>query len=312
MSAFVVVNPRSGGGRTGREWPQIARALQDVYPGMDAAMTTRRGEAAQLVANALGEGHREIVAIGGDGTINEAINGLFDAAGPVAPDAVLGFVTSGTGGDFRKSFGIGAGFGAAIARLKEAKPKPIDVGRVTCLSSAGISTTRYFVNIASLGLSGVIVDAVNRARIAKLFGGRFAFAFHSALAMLTYQNRMIRLRVDRSFDEIALVSTLAIANGQYFGGGMRVAPQAIADDGLFDVVVMGGTSRRRALADMKLIYSGDHIASPAVRVMRGATIIAAPVAETMGRPVLVEVDGESAGRLPATFEILPRALNVRC
>lgn len=312
MSAFIVVNPRSGGGRTRHEWPQIERALREVYPGMEAKTTTRRGEAALLVRNALAEGHREIIAVGGDGTINEAVNGMFDAAGPSVPDAVFGFVTSGTGGDFRKSFGIGAGFGPAIARLKEAKPRPIDVGRVTCVSTDGVSTSRYFVNIASLGLSGVIVDAVNRARIAKLFGGQFAFGFHSALAMLTYRNRMIRLRVDRGFDEIALVSTLAIANGQFFGGGMRVAPQAIPDDGLFDVVVMGGTSRRRALADMKQIYTGDHIANPSVRVMRGATIMAAPVAETKGRSVLVEVDGESAGRLPATFQILPRALNLRC
>ena len=312
MSAFVVVNPRSGGGRTGREWPQIERALLDAYPGMRAAMTRARGDATMLVRTALDEGYQEIVAVGGDGTINEAVNGFFDVEGSIAPDAVLGFVTSGTGGDFRKTFGIAPGYAAAIARLKEAKPKPIDVGRVSCLTRDGQPTVRYFANIASVGLSGVIVDSVNRARIAKLFGGQFAFAFHSALGMLTYRDQTVRIRVDGVYDEIATISTLAVANGQFFGGGMRVAPHAIPDDGLFDVIIMGGTSKRQALADMKLLYTGDHLKNPSVRALRGTWVVAAPVAETMGRPVFIEVDGESAGRLPATFEILPRALNLKC
>ena len=312
MSAFVVVNPHSGGGRTGRAWPEIRHALESVYPHMTSTLTNRRGEAASLVREALADGHSEIVAVGGDGTINEAVNGMFDLEGPRMPEAVFGFVTSGTGGDFRKSFGIAAGHAAAIARLKEARPRPIDVGRVTCVTEGGGTAVRYFVNIASVGLSGVIVDAVNRARIAKLFGGQFAFAFHSALAMLTTRDRAIRLKVDRTCDEIATISTLAVANGQFFGGGMRVAPHAVPDDGLFDVIVMGGVPKRQALADMKAIYTGEHLNNPSVRSLRGAKVMAAPVAETGGRAVLVEVDGESAGQLPATFEILPRALNLRC
>lgn len=312
MSAFVVVNPHSGGGRTAREWPYIEHALREVYPDMTAVMTSQRGEATTLVRAALGEGREEIVAVGGDGTINEAVNGFFDVDGSIAPEAVLSFVTSGTGGDFRKTFGIAAGYAPAIARLKNAKPRPIDIGRVSCLTRTGEPTVRYFANIASVGLSGVIVDSVNRARIAKLFGGKFAFAFHSALAMLTYRDRTVRIRVDRTYDEIATISTMAVANGQCFGGGMRVAPHARPDDGLFDVIIMGGTSWPQALADLKLMYTGEHLKNPAVRALRGAKVMAAPVAETKGRPVLIEVDGESAGQLPATFEILPRALNLRC
>jgi YegS/Rv2252/BmrU family lipid kinase len=312
MTAFVVVNMRSGGGRTRREWKNIHRRLEAAYPHMSLGITQRRGDATALVRTALREGHHEIVAVGGDGTINEAVNGFFDVNGPIAPDAVFGFVTSGTGGDFRKTFGIAPGYEAAIARLKSAPAKPVDIGRVNCLTSKGAPTHRYFINIASFGLSGVIVDKVNRARIAKLFGGSFAFAFHSAMGMLGYKNRAVRLRIDGDFDEIDTISTVAIANGQYFGGGMRVAPNAKPDDGLFDVIVMSGTSKSQALADMKLIYTGEHLNNPAVRAFRGAKIMAAPVAETRHRPVPIEVDGESAGRLPATFEILPRALNLRC
>jgi diacylglycerol kinase (ATP) len=312
MSAFVVVNPRSGGGRTAREWRGIEAALRGVYPQMSVAMTRGRGEATALVRQALIEGHSEIVAVGGDGTISEAANGLFVEAGPIAPDAVFAFVTSGTGGDFRKTFGIEGGPEAAIARLKTASTRRIDVGRISCITQHGEPTVRYFINIASFGLSGLVVDSVNRARIAKLFGGKFTFAFHSLMAMLRYRDRAVRIRVDGMLDEITSISTVAIANGQYFGGGMWAAPNAEPDDGLFDAIIMGGGPKGRAMADMQLIYTGEHLKNPAVRALRGAKIVAVPVAETRGRPVLIEADGENAGRLPATFEILPGALNLRC
>ena len=312
MTGFIVVNPSSGGGRTGRDWPNIERALRNAYPHMRLAMTRARGEATSLVRHALSEGHHEIVAVGGDGTINEAVNGLFDADGPIAPDAVFGFITSGTGGDFRKTFGVASGYAEAIARLRRAPVHRIDVGRLSCLTVDGKPTVRYFANIGSFGLSGAVVEAVNCARFSKWLGGGFAFAFHSARSLLTYRDRTIRLRVDGEYDEITTISTVAVANGQFFGGGMRVAPQAIPDDGLFDVIVMGGAPKMRALADLQQIYKGEHLKNPAVRALRGRKVVAAPVAETRGRAVLIEVDGECAGRLPATFELLPRALNLRC
>jgi diacylglycerol kinase (ATP) len=311
MSAFVVVNPRSASGRTGREWKATARALEAHFPQMSIAFTKKRGEATHLVRTALREGHHEVVAVGGDGTINEAVNGFFDVNGAIAPDAVFGFVTSGTGGDFRKTFGVEAGIGAAIARLGRTAVHPIDVGRVECVSSRGEPVTRYFINIASFGMSGLIVDSVNRAAIAKLFGGQFAFAFHSAVGALRYRERPIRL-IAGGLDVIRPISTVAVANGRYFGGGMMVAPNASVSDGLFDVIVMGGAPRSQALADMKLLYTGEHLGSPNVQVERSKRVVAVPIAETRGKPVLIETDGESAGRLPATFEILPKALNLRC
>ncbi|HEY2070101.1 MAG TPA: diacylglycerol kinase family protein [Rhizomicrobium sp.] len=313
MSALAVVNPRSGGGRTRRDWKAIEAGLRQIYPVLTVTPTRKRGDATEITRTALREGFGEIIAVGGDGTINETVNGFFDASGePIAPEAVFAFVTNGTGGDFRKSFGIAPGADAGIARLKEGKIRAVDLGRVSCLSRRGEPVIRHFINIGSFGLSGAVVDSVNRARLAKLFGGSFAFAFHSLLDMLTYRNRTVRVRIDGAFDEIVTISTVAVANGQYFGGGMMVAPNAKVDDGLFDVILMGGTSRGRSMADMKQIYTGEHLNNPSVTALRGAKLVAVPVAETGGRPVLIEVDGESAGRLPATFEILPRAFNLRC
>lgn len=311
MSAFVVVNPRSASGRTRRSWSDLSRALSSSFPSFEFAFTRGRGDAPKLVREALCDGHHEIIAVGGDGTINEAVNGFFDANGPTSPDAVFGFITSGTGGDFRKSFDIEAGLAEGLARLVSAKVRRVDVGRVTCLGRGGGRVVRHFVNIASFGVSGLIVDSVNRARIAKLFGGSFAFAFHSAMAMTFFRPRGVRLILDNGFDEIASVSMVAVANGKYFGGGMQVAPNAAVDDGLFDIIVMG-TAKAPGVAQIKQIYSGDHVRNPAVRIMRAHKLVAAPIAANGGKPVLIETDGESTGMLPATFEILPRALNLRC
>jgi len=312
VSGFVVVNPRSGAGRTRREWPQIERALRSAYPHMTLAITRRPGDATTLVRHALNEGHHEIVVVGGDGTINEAVNGFFDSDGPVVPDAVFGFITSGTGSDFRKTFGLAPGYAAAIARLREAPVRAIDIGRLSCLTLDGKPTTRYFANIGSFGLSGAVANALNNARLARICGERFALALHSSWTALCHRDRVVRLRVDGDYDEIASVSTVAIANGQFFGGGVRVAPGAKPDDGMFDVIIMGGMPKTRALAEMQKLYKGEHLRSPGVRALRGRKIVAAPVAETGGHAVLIEVDGECAGRLPATFELLPRALNLRC
>ncbi len=312
MSAFAVVNPRSAGGHTKHAWPAIERALRNVYPALTVAFTSARQEATHLAREALQEGHDEIVAVGGDGTISEAANGFFDDQGTIAPDAVFAFVTSGTGGDFRRSFGIDAGTAAAVERLKTATVRPVDIGRISCLSDAGEPRVRYFINIASFGLSGMIVASVNRARIAKLFGGKFAFAFHSALGALSYRDRAVRIHADGGLDRIARISTGAVANGQFFGGGMRIAPDAKPDDGLFDLVILGSVPKREMLANMKLLYTGEHVKLRNVQVTRVRKVVAAPVAETGGRPVFIEADGENVGRLPATFEILPHALNLRC
>ncbi len=311
MTAFVVVNPKSAGGQTGRDWPKIKIALERAFPLMQLAHSHVRGETAQLVRNALKEGHLDIIAVGGDGTLNEAVNGFFENGALVSPDAVFGFVSSGKDGDFRRTFGIPAGYEAAIARLKQSRIRRLDVGHVACLSLKGEPVSRYFVNAASFGLPGRVATGLNRARIARLFGGAFAGAFHATAALLRWQPQRVRLFTENGYDEIAGITMVAVANGRWFGGGLRVAPGAEPGDGLFDIVVMGGATRRRLIALFRSWRAGAPPPEGALRRIRAMHLTAAPTLDTHGA-VLVETDGESVGLLPATFKLLPGIINLRC
>lgn len=311
MKTIAILNPRSNGGRTGREAKDIAKKIASAVGPITLATTDGPMSAARIAASALSEGYDHVVAVGGDGTVSEVVNGFFHEGEPINPEAMLGVVMTGTGGDFRKTFGVASGIDNAIARLAKAIPRRIDVGRVQFVDDTGTPQMRYFDNIASFGLSGEVVRSVNRAVVSKLIGGSFAFSWNSAIAMLRYRNKPVRLKVDSAFDGVINASTVAICNGRYFGGGMKMAPEAEPDDGLFDVVMITDTSPADMLRSMKAIYSGEHLNDPKVRVVRGQSVIAAPVEETRGKAVYLDIDGEAPGRLPATFQILPRALTVR-
>jgi YegS/Rv2252/BmrU family lipid kinase len=306
MRTLAVINPRSGGGRTGAMHSAIEAALKAALGDVTAVATLQAGDATRIVNEALAAGYQRIVAIGGDGTLNEVVNGFFRDGTSIAPDAVFSFAMSGSGGDFRRTFGIEGDTLTAIAALAHASPRPIDLGRVTFATPRG-EATRHFVNIASFGLSGEVVNRVNRALIAKWFGGPFTFKWHSTMAALTFRPWRVRLCVDDIFDEVIDASTVAVCNGRYFGGGMKIAPDAAPDDGLFDVVIIAQSRTREMIARMNDIYSGAHVHHPNVKVLRGRRVIAAPVTE---RAAFAERDGEGGMQLPATFENLPGALTL--
>lgn len=310
MKTVAVVNPKSGGGRTGARLNDIQAALAAALGPVEVALTQGMGDGERQAREALQKGAELVVAIGGDGTLNEVVNGFFQNGAPVNPNAAFSFAMSGSGGDFRKTFGVPADVLQAIATLKDAALRPLDLGRVSFIGDDGREQTRLFVNIASFGLSGDVVMRVNRARIAKWFGGPFAFKWHSTMAALGFKPWRVRLTVDDHFDQTVALSTAAICNGRYFGGGMMIAPGADPTDGMFDVVVIAETKTRDMIARMNDIYSGKHIDHPKVSVVRGRRITATP-APDQSAPVFAERDGEGQMRLPATFEILPAALTLR-
>ncbi len=307
MNTFVVVNPAAAGGGAGKHWPKISRQLRDAIGSFDSALTTRPGEATTLVRNAVAGGAKSIIAVGGDGTVNEAINGLCDGDSAPPSDVSLGFVMYGTGGDFRRSFDLPKSVGAAIERLKAGQTQTIDLGRLRYTNANGAQSLRWFNNIASFGFSGEVVRAVNAARYSKLLGGKFSFLWNSFLELRKYQGCKVDIVVDgKTIPEN--ICTVAVCNGRFFGGGMMMAPNAVLDDGSFDVVVVR-QDPPLTIFDMRLLYSGKHLAHPNVAVYRGSRIEAKPLSNA---PIYLDVEGEAPGSLPASFEVVPRALRLRC
>lgn len=313
MTRYAIINPRSGGGRTKARIGEIRTRLNAALGETELLLTDAPLAAERLTREVLKRGATHIIGVGGDGTISECVNGFFEHGRAISPAASFSPLMSGTGGDFKRTFGLDDDMAKTIARIAAARARPIDVAHVTLMSRHGKSINRHFINIGSFGLSGAVVNAVNRARLSKMFGGRFAYFFNSAKAALTYRSKRIRLKVDGVFDDEVDMSTVAICNGKFFGGGMMVAPDADPADGAFDIIVLAGGPKRDVLRELNTIYTGDHIRNPRVKVMRGQRVIAAPIGgdKSNAGPVLIELDGEQPGQLPATFTIMPGALQLR-
>jgi diacylglycerol kinase family enzyme len=315
MTAFAVFDPASDGGRTGRNWARIEDALGSIFPLMEAVPARGPGQAAHLVRDALREGHLDIIAAGGDAIINEALNGFFDRGAPVSRDAVFSFVN--TGGDIARGFGIQSGTVGAVHHLRHSRIHRVDVGKVSCLTCEGVPVTRYFLGEASFGLTGAIARRLERAHITRLLGRRFAQRLCTLAGALAWHDCRVRLMAPdmqghgaHGYDEIAGIASVILANGHYLGGGAGAKLKASIHDGLFDVAVMAGGGSRRLLRDLASIRAGARSADPAFRILRSMRLTAAPTVDTDG-PVEVETDGQSAGVLPATFEVLPGAINAR-
>ena len=299
MTAFAVYNPTANHGRTGHDWSAIAAALKTIFPGLVATPSGGRGQTARLVRDALRDGHLEIVAVGGDGTVNEAVNGFFDHGAQVSPDAVLSIVPAGAHGDI--GFGLRTGVAAAL-RLRQARVRTVDLGYVACLTPDGGAATRFFLGSASFGLTADIARRLNRTRFLP------SRALQEMLARAAWRACPVRLMADGGHDEIDGITAVGVTNGERFGGGLQAAAQADNEDGLFDIAVLAGTGRtqtKKILAQLR-----DRTAVEELRLLRSTRLTAAPIKET-GHPVWVETDGEAVGILPASFEIVPRVLRLR-
>jgi YegS/Rv2252/BmrU family lipid kinase len=307
MKTFLVVNPGSAGGQTGRRWAELsAKVGRRLGGGWEHAFTERPMHAVELTTRALDEGYECVVAVGGDGTINEVANGFFRDGQVINPQAALGVIPRGTGGDFRKSFGWDGELDPALARLAGPATAPLDVGLVEFVDNDGRPARRFFVNVCSFGISGLVDREVN-AR-SKLLGGKLSFMLGSVRALIKYTDARVRLQLDGAPAQELTVTTVAVANGRYFGGGMMIAPEARTDDGLFDITVWSGYG----LVDFALragaLYDGSHVRLAGTRLLRGHVLDAAC---DDGRELLLDVDGEQPGRLPCRISILPAALRLK-
>ncbi len=307
LELVLVVNPEAGAGRARRLLPRLLRDLEANGAAVELRLTEARGHATELVRNALVGGAPGVAVVGGDGTLNEAVNGFFDEKGvPLEPGAWLAPMPCGTGGDFRRTLGLPTDVSAMAARVVHGKLTPLDVGWMSFLGPDGRPAARAFLNIASFGLGGEVDRVVNEGP--KWLGGRLTFLLGTLRAMAGYRNRAVRLRIDDGEPWEGRILNVAIANGRYFGGGMHIAPRAQLDDGLFDVVAIEREGAWANLALAPQLYRGTLLDRPGVFFARGRTVIAEPTEEA---PVLLDVDGEAPGQLPATFEMRAGALTLR-
>jgi len=300
---IAVVNPNSANASTGREWPSIEAALKAGIGGFDVRFTSEPHDATAIVVEALREGYETIISVGGDGTNNEIVNGFFKDDEPINPNARLGIICRGTGADLIKTLKIPKDPEQAAGVIARGRTKRIDVGRLTFRDHVGAEVRRHFVNIASFGMGGAVDERVNRTT--KVFGGFVSFLWATFITFFTYRNPPVSVTVDGGAPEEMKITNIAVANGRYFGGGMMVAPKAEMDDGLFDVIFIGTMTVPEALGSISQIYKGTHLDHPKVRHMRGKRVEA-----TSSERVLLDVDGEQPGMLPASFEIVPSAIEV--
>jgi YegS/Rv2252/BmrU family lipid kinase len=307
---LVIVNPASAGGATGRAWPSLASEARRHFGAFAVAFTERGGEATEIAERETRGGRRFVIACGGDGTISEVANGILRAGS----EAELGVLPRGTGGDFRRTLDVPTRAADAARSLREGKTRVLDAGRVTFLNERGEEESRFFVNVASFGMGGEVIRRVKSreglpAGAARLLGGKLSFAAAALQSALTFEKPSVRVSLDGRAESQLTVANFCVANARYFGGGMKIAPNAKLDDGLFDVVAVGDVSAATILTNSYRLYLGTHLGMHEVNHARARRLSARPAS---GDEVKLEVDGELVGRLPAEFEILPAALRVRC
>ena len=304
MKPCLIVNPASGNGRTGRNFDAIARAIRRAIGDFEALFTRARGDGVRLADEALGQGARLVVAVGGDGTASEVVDGILHR--PRDPDVLFGFIPRGTGGDFRRSVGIPVDVDEAARVLAGTGSLQIDLGRVEFRGHDGRPLVRHFANVAGCGISGLVVQKVEAG--SKALGGKLSFTIASAKALLGWRDAPVRWRADGGPWVEQNITGLNVCNGSWFGGGMRVAPDARMDDGLFDVVIWSGLGFVDLLTKRRMLYDGSHVSLPNTRVLRARVVEVEPLD---GAAVLLDVDGEQPGVLPARFTLLPGALRIR-
>jgi len=293
----LIANPSAGRGAAARALPRIESVLQNEDLSYRVVRTTHPGHATEAARQALEHGERYLVAVGGDGTVHEVVNGMVRDGGPVAADAVLGVVAAGSGSDFVRSFGLPGEPAQAAERLAGDRVRTIDVGTVTCADG----DTRCFVNIAEAGLGGAVVArAANLGKF--LRGARYAAGFWLTLPRF----RPAAVRLDANGQHHAWRAfNVVVANCRFYGGGMQISPNSDPCDCLLDILVMTGP-KSDSFTTLPKVYKGAHLPHRNIAELRAAQL---SLEAEPGFPV--EADGEVLGTTPASFGIIPGAIRLK-
>jgi YegS/Rv2252/BmrU family lipid kinase len=299
---LVIANPRSRNRAVSRRLKSLEAKLRSALGPLDIELTRAPRDAERIAREGVRSGIERIIVVGGDGTLSEVVTGLLSA--DLGDYAAIGLLPIGTAGDFARGLGEPSEIDASIERLSKGNTIRVDAGRAIYRTDGREAVTSYFVNIASLGLSGDVAELVNRT--GKMLGARLSYLIGSLRGVARYRSEPVSISVDGKRVFEGALAVAAIANGPCFGGGMRIAPNARVDDGVFDWVIVPAMSSLSLLRKIPLLYSGAHLRDPRILHGRGQIV----EARAMNGPIRIDVDGESLGTLPARFELLPGAITL--
>jgi len=297
--AKVIVNPAAGAGKTARLWPLIMELFKGQGLRFEHDVTEAPGHAIELARVAAQDGYNMVVSVGGDGTINEIVNGLY-ASGNIG-GALLGIVSTGTGSDYIRTIGVPRRYEDACRNFLQPKKLMVDLGIVQ-YSSNGNKEERLFVNFAGMGFDAEIVRRTTQQY--KALGSLPSYLLGLLTTLVSYRNRDITLVIDGEAVDTR-VCTVVMNNGRYGGGGMFTAPDASINDGYLDVMIVGDLSKPDLLRSLPRIYKGTHLTHPKVTMKK-----AKEIEVRSKQPMQLQADGELLGQVPARFSILPSALKV--
>lgn len=306
---LVIVNPKSAAGSTKSRWAEIASDLRAHFGVFQVAFTKKPGDGILLAKRGVETGRQFIIACGGDGTVNEVANGILETG----EDVELGVLPSGTGGDFRRTLGMSTSAREAAKGLRTGETRTIDVGRVTFLNHENEQVSRYFLNVASFGLSAAIIERVKTKTSLDWLPldavrGKASFALSTLQEVLDLNFTTVRVKIDEKEEKSLNTINFCVCNSRYFGGGMKIAPDAKLDDGFFDIINIGDIKTAKILLNAYTLYRGTHLNLAEVKSTLAQKV---EVRSVNDQEVRLETDGELPGKLPATFEIVPEALKVR-
>ena len=300
---IAIINPKAGGYSTSREWPSISKYLTDKGILFDQVYTEGVGHAIDLAREAANTNYQYIIAVGGDGTVNEVANGILCSTNP--NNIILGIVSTGTTCSFVRSLGIPRDYVRSCILLANQRSLSIDVGIVE-YTNKGHRLRRFFVNEAGLGFGATVVEASKK--FTNYFGRNINYLPHVVggfAKLASYKSKHITVYTEDKIENIYDCAMLVVANGTYFGGGMRIAPEAEPNDGLMDVVIFSDMSKSELLKVWPMTYKGRHVNNNKVRMLK-----VEKVDIQCDDMILVEADGELLGEGPVSFSILPSALSI--
>ena len=301
---MVIVNPNAGKGRGEKDWERISGLLVLHHISFEHIFTCCQKHAITLARDGILNGYRNIVVVGGDGTLNEVVNGVFTQEACPSTDITLALVKVGTGNDWGKMFGIPLNYEEAVRIIRTKRTRLQDVGAVEYMLGS-VREKRYFLNIAGLGFDAMVVKRTNLQK-EKGKSGKALYLMNLLNCLLQYSYTTTEIDID-GLRIRHPVFTMSIGIGKYSGGGMMQTPAAVPDDGLFDITLIKKISKIDIILSLKKLYDGSILSHPKIEGFRGKII------EITSNPLIhLETDGESLGHSPVRFHIIPRSIQIAC